>query len=115
MERITHAMITDTFLGREDHGIFTFYIGLQADSYYISFGGYELDEYDGRSRKRVFTNKGLKAISDVLEVVGVDNWEKLKGRQIKVVDRGWRYGIDEIISLDGTKRFNIREFFKEGE
>lgn len=110
------ATVSKTFFGREDHGILTFYLDMWVDTSYCTyFGGYALDGYDAATNSRVFTTKGLEAMSEILKVFGVNSWEQLKGRQIKVVDHGWPSSIDEIVSLDGERRFNIREFFGNGK
>ena len=110
---IKNARITDTFFGREDHGIMTFSIGLETDSYHIGVGGYALDRYDRDTNTRIFTAKGLEAISKILEVVGVDTWEDLPRKYIRIVDNGWGKPIDEIGNLMDDKWFNLREFFSE--
>ena len=113
---IKNAKITDTMLGREDHGIFTFAIYVE-----ISGGGccgigtYCLDHYDREKECRVFNAKGLEVISNILDVVGVDTWEQLKGKFIRVKDEGWGSPIEEIGNLMSDKWFNIREFFVNGE
>ena len=112
---IKNAQIIDTFLGREDHGIMTFSIHVRTDSYDISVGGYALDRYDKDRDTRVFTAKGLEAISEILKVVGVDKWEDLPRKYIRIVDDGWGKPIDEIGNFMDDKWFNLREFFaKEG-
>lgn len=108
---IKNAKITSTMLGREDHGIMTFMIWVELDSYTCGVGGYALDMYDRAAEKRVFTAKGLEAISKILEVVDVDEWEKLPGKYIRIKDNGWGSTIDEIGHLIKDKWFNLREFF----
>lgn len=109
---IRNAKITSTKLGREDHGIMTFMIFIEFNGSYCGVGGYALDMWDRQSDKRVFTANGLEAISEILNVVGVDNWEDLKGQYIRIKDNGWSSTIDEIGNLMDDKWFNLREFFK---
>ena len=109
---IKNAKITSTMLGREDHGIMTFMIFVEMDPCTCGVGGYALDMYDRATEKRVFTAKGLEAISKILEVAGVDEWEQLPGKYIRVKDSGgWGSTIDEIGHLIKDKWFNLREFF----
>ena len=109
---IKNAQITSTMLGREDHGIFTFMIHVKFDSCVsCGIGGYALDCYDRESDKRVYSAKSLEAVSKILDVVGVDRWEDLNGKYIRIKDNGWGSTIDEIGNLMENKWFNLREFF----
>lgn len=51
---IKNARIQSTMLGREDHGIMTFMIYVNADSFACVVGGYCLDEFDPATQIRVF-------------------------------------------------------------
>lgn len=112
---IRNGKITSTKLGREDHGIMTFMIYVEFYGEGCGFGGYALDMWDKASNKRVFTVKGMEAISEILDVVGVDYWEELPGKYIRVKDNGWGSTLDEIGNLMEEKWFNIREFFSNCE
>lgn len=83
------------------------------DLFYSGIGGYSLDGYDKESKLRVFSVKSFEAISKILETVGVDKWEDLPGKYIRIKDNGWGSTVDEIGNLMEEKWFNIREFFKE--
>ena len=110
---IKNAQITGTMLGREDHGIFTFMIYIKCDGWACGVGGYALDYYDKESDKRVYSAKSLEAVSRILDVVGVDKWEDLKGKYIRIKDNGWGSTVDEIGNLIENKWFNFREFFSK--
>lgn len=108
---IRNAQITSTMLGREDHGIMTFMIFVDAGAYHCGIGGYAIDGYDKETKTRVFTAKGMEAISKILEVVGVDKWEDLPRKYVRIVDNGRGTTIEEIGNLMEDKWFNLREFF----
>lgn len=111
---IKNAQITDTFLGREDHGIMTFSICVRFyNCVHCGIGGYALDEYDKETKTRVFCAKSMEVISRILDVVGVDKWEHLKGKYIRIKDPGWGKTIDEFGNLMEDKWLNLREFFSE--
>jgi hypothetical protein len=120
---IKNAQITGTKLGREDHGIMTFMIFVRFDvAVTCGIGGYCLDQAvttyaDDKPyhTQRVFRAEGLEAISKVLDTVGVDNWEDLKGKYIRIKDNGWGKSIDEIGNLMEEKWFNMREFFENAQ
>lgn len=80
------AKIEDTFLGIEDHGIFTAQVFVKYGSFGSQgVGGYSLDAYKPEQKKRIGTAFGAEFIKRVLKVGGVDSWEKLKGRTIYVL------------------------------
>ena len=108
---IKNAQITGTMLGREDHGIFTFMIDIKCEDWCCGVGGYALDYYNKELDKRAYSAKSLEAVSNILDVVGVDKWEDLNGKYIRVKDNGWGSTIDEIGNLMENKWFNVREFF----
>lgn len=110
---IKNAQIVSTMLGREDHGIMTFMITIKFGACGCAVGGYALDGYDRETKTRVFCAKSMEAISKVLDVVGVDTWEQLPNKYIRIKDQGWGKTIDEIGNLMEDKWFNLREFFSE--
>ena len=109
---IRNAKITRTMLGRDDHGIMTFMIFVEFCGAGCGIGGYAIDQYDRDTERRVFSVKSLEAISKILETVGVDTWENLKGQYIRVKDSGLGSTVDEIGNFMEEKWFNIRDFFK---
>lgn len=110
---IRNAIITDVMLGREDHGIFTFYIGVNLGSCECYIGGYALDVFDKTANTRVFRTESMEVISKILDVVGVDKWENLPGKYIRVKAEGWGDSIGEIGNIMEEKWLNFREFFSQ--
>lgn len=117
MSKIQNAKISSASLGFEDHAIFTCYLSLELGaSSVIGFGGYALDSYqnDSKQRKDV-SGCGLEFIRAILETVGVEKWEDLKGKYIAVeLENEWSgpvVGIRNI--LDENKWFRPKEWFEE--
>lgn len=83
-----NAKIIGTTLGIEDHGIMTATITLDYGGSCQGFGGYCLDEpvkdKRGRHTGRRGTAYGCEFIRRTLEVVGVESWEHLKGKHVRV-------------------------------
>jgi len=105
-----NAKIDGTFLGVEDHGIFTFYLYLSYGGAGQGAGGYGLDSYDEKTNKRVGYKRGIQLIMEILKVVGVNTWEELKGKHIRVkADMGRVYEIGNFLKDDWL---NFEEFFK---
>jgi hypothetical protein len=80
-----NAKITGTTLGFEDHGIFTCFIHLDYGGVAQSFGGYFLEHYP-------------RMIQDILKTVGVESWEELSGKYIRVMAESHKiYKIGHVI------------------
>ena len=108
-----NAKIIDTFLGYEDHRILTFQIKIEFDHCCCGVGNYQLAHTDGK--KRYCYAVGLSAIAQILDVVGVDSWEDLKGEYIRVVDEGNRLAPKIIGNLMEDKWVNLEKVFSESE
>lgn len=108
---IKNARIQSTMLGREDHGIMTFMIYINADCFTCGVGGYCLDEFNHATQTRVFRAESMEAISKILEVVGVDKWEDLPGKYIRFEDEGWGSIVTKIGNIIEEKWFDLKEFF----
>lgn len=84
----THnALIRSTHLGFEDHGVFTFMLSLAWDGGVQGFGGWGMrGEF------------GPAVIMKILQAVGVERWEELKGKhcRFKRDGGGWDAKITEI-------------------
>lgn len=111
---IKNARITSTMLGWEDHGIMTFMIHIDAGNFSCGVGGYCLDEFNTASQTRVFRAKSMKAISEILNVVGVDKWEDLPGKYIRFEDGGLGSTVTKIGNIIDDKWFDMKNFFGEG-
>ena len=109
--KIINAQITDTMLGREDHGIMTFMIFVKFGGYECGIGGYALDGRPKKEGDSVYSPKSMEIISKILEIVGVNQWEDLKGKYIRIIDNGWGSTINEIGNLMEDKWLNFKEFF----
>jgi len=82
--KIRNAVIVDTFLGIEDHGIMTCWITLDyGGGSRQGFGGFILDTFDKLQDRRVGTSFGMSFIMRILEMVGVTRWEDLKGKHVR--------------------------------
>jgi len=106
-----NAKIESTMLGYEDHGIFSFYIHLNYDGSGQSAGGYALDNYIKEKDKRIGTALGMQLIIEILKVLNIESWEKLKGTYIRVrAGYGKVYAIGHLIK---NQWLEFDTFFKE--
>lgn len=112
MKNIQNAVIKSINLGIEDHGILTCWLNLEfGESSGQGFGGFALDTYNKALDKRVGHAVGTQYILRVLETIGVDNWEDLKGKTIRIDGNDGRIeGIGHIIK---NKWFYPREELRD--
>lgn len=80
-----NAQIKATKLGFISNGIFDFKLVLEIQGGGgVALGGWAMDRYDKEKNKRVGTAYGMNLIMRILEVVGVDTWEELEGKYIRI-------------------------------
>ena len=98
--QIKNAEITETMLGLEGHGIFSFmiYLGFNKHSSQ-GFGGWVLGPG---------TDKFIK---EVLKVVGVEKWEDLKGKAVRAAEEDGR--LIGIGNLFEEQWFYPKDFFEK--
>jgi hypothetical protein len=107
---IENGVIESTMLGIEDHGIASSYITVKGDGWGCGFGGYTLDgPYDHDKKKRLPSALMGWWVARVMETVGVEKWEDLKGKHVRVETEGLG---GHIIALG---HFMKKQWFRPGE
>ena len=81
---IKNAVIEKVFLGYEGHGVLTFNLILNYGGVIQCFGGYSL-WCEKETKQAVF---GVDCIVNVLRVVGVNDWDSLVGKSVRVKTDG---------------------------
>lgn len=106
-----NAQITDVSLQIDDHCCLAFSIVLKGSGWGTCFGGYNLAFFNGTTFKgSESSEKGLEALTRIMDVVGVSKWEDIKGHYVRVKQEDRLVvGIGNIIK---DKWFEPREFFK---
>jgi hypothetical protein len=112
---IKNVTIESTFLGCEDHGIFTFFLNVKGDGWGVGIGGYCIDEYDPDRKKRVFSKKGAQLIKDIIKTVGAKSWEDVKGRLIRVEDNGWGKSVVKFGHIMEDKWIDLSTYFENNK
>lgn len=72
---ILNAKVLTTYIGVEDHGIFTAVIQLEIERGNQGFGTYDLRTNDA----------AYKFIEGCLKITGAESWESLKGRPLRAL------------------------------
>jgi hypothetical protein len=98
----SNAKIKSTMLGIEDHGGLTYFVDLNWETGGVGFGGYGLGgEF------------GCQAIQRLLKTVGVDKWEELPGKYVRVEHEGWGFRALKIGHIVEDKWFSLEELSEE--
>ena len=113
---IENALITNVSLTMADNGCITYWITLSGDGWGVNFGGICLGKGYRCAKEFSAIGEGLEAMMRIMDTVGVERWEDLKGRYVRVVNPGLGKSVDTIGNIIKEKWFNQREFFsKVGE
>ena len=113
MNEIKNVKITNVSLTMADHGCLTFYLTLEGDGWGVNYGGYCIGlGFLGSDSFTAKNGGGLVAIMRIMDTVGVERWEDLKGKYIRIVDEGWGSSVKKIGNIIEDKWFDIDEFFK---
>lgn len=83
-DKIENAQIARTFLGVEDHGMMSFSLYMQGEGWGQSFGNISLDGFNRQLNKREGWANGFVLVRSILEAVGVQSWEDLKGKYCRI-------------------------------
>lgn len=112
---IENAKITNVSLTMADYCSLVFWITVEGAGWGCSIGGYKIASGMLGAKPEDFkaeTGNGLVAMMRIMDAVGVEKWEDLKGKYCRVKTDGWGGTINEIGNLINDKWFNIKEFFQ---
>jgi hypothetical protein len=108
---IKNAKITKVSLSMADYGCLTFYITLDGGGWGCNYGGYCIGKgYLGAKSFRG-SEAGLEVLMRIMDTVGVECWEDLKGQYCRVKTEGWGGKILSIGNILKDKWFDIKEFY----
>ena len=113
MNNIENAKIVCARISMEDHGCLTFLITLDGGGWGVNFGGYCIGHGSlGADEFCAENGSGLVAMMKIMDTVGVERWEDLNGKYIRVKTKGLGERITTIGNIMEDKWFDIDEFFK---
>ena len=111
---IENGIIESTMLGIEDHGVMSAWLYLKFNGTGQGFGGYVLDTVGDKEK---FTRAPSIAcggfVAEVLKTVGVEKWEDVKGKHLRVRRKESLGKIDAIGNIIKDIWFCPEEYFKE--
>lgn len=112
---IMNAEITNVDLSMQDHGCFVLTLVLRGSGWGVVYGGYCIgkgflgaDEFEGSA-------KGLEYLMRIMDVVGVETFNDMVGKYVRVATKGWGNSVKIIGNILKDHWFDAEEFFKEGE
>lgn len=109
---IINMRITSVDLSMSDHGCMTLFMGMDGNGYGTVYGGYCLGhgylgakEFDG-------SEKSMPYIMNIMNVVGVERFNDMKGKYVRVAIKGLGSPVKIIGNIIEDKWFDPESFFK---
>jgi len=115
MKEIQNAKITKADLSMADHGVLTLELVLEGRGWGCVFGGYVLGYGYLDSKTFEGTPKGIEEIMRIMDVVGVDRFNEMVGKYVRVEVDGWGSTIKKIGNIISDKWFDYNNFYKKEE
>lgn len=112
---IENALITNVDLSMADHGCLTLAMTLEGSGWGVVYGGYCLgkgyldaddDFFDGSS-------SGMEYLMRIMDTVGVEKFQDLKGKYVRVAAKGWGNPVKIIGNIINDKWFDAETFFAD--
>ena len=113
--RIENALITNVDLSMADYGCFTLSMTLDGGGWGVVYGGYCLgkgylgaddDFFDGSAA-------GMEYIMRIMDTVGVEKIQDLKGKYVRVATKGWGSSVKIIGNILKDQWFDAETFFTD--
>lgn len=112
---IENARIAEVSLSMADHGCLVFGICVKGGGWGCNIGGWAIGHGYRNADYFDSTGAGLVAMMKIMDVVGVEKWEDLRGKYIRVDSDGWGSTIHKIGNILKDDWFDIQEFFKNAK
>ena len=114
---IENALITNVDLSMADHGCLTLAMTLKGGGWGVVYGGYCLgkgylgaaDDFFGGSAA------GMEYLIRIMDTVGVEKFQDLKGKYVRVAAKGWGNSVKIIGNIIKDKWFDAETFFADKE
>ena len=85
MTEIINMKIRNTSLTMADHDALTFNLSLEGDGYGVLYGGYMIGKGYLGAKEFHGSAKGSEALMRIMDTVGVERWEDLSGKYVRIV------------------------------
>ena len=108
---VQNAKITSVDLSMSDHGCLTLEIALEGAGWGVTYGGRVLGHGYLDAKEFKGSAKGIEYLMRIMDVVGVERFNDLKGKYVRVVTKGWGGTVDIIGNIIRNKWFDQKLFF----
>ena len=113
IKMIENAIIKDVSISMGEHGCLTFWLTLDGGHWGVGYGGYCIGHgYLNSDNFRAESGAGLVAMMKIMDTVGVERWEDLKGKYVRAKVGLGSTPVRVIGNIIKDKWFNIEEFFE---
>lgn len=109
---IENAKITSTSISMVDHGVLCISFGVQGKNWHCNVGQWINGVGHLGAHEWKGNGSAIVAMMKIMDTVGVERWEDLSGKLIRVKFEGWGSTIDEIGNIIEDKWFNLRKFYE---
>lgn len=110
--RIENARIVSTSISMADHGVLSISFGVIGDGWGCNIGQWVNGHgYLGANNWKG-NGSAIVAMMKIMDTVGVEKWEDLPGKLIRVKIDRLSSPIDEIGNIIEDKWFNLRKFYE---
>lgn len=111
--KIENAKITGVDLSMADHGCMTLSLGLDGCGWGCVYGGAILGHGYLGAERFYGDAESMEFLMRIMDVVGVDHFNSMPGKYIRVATKGWGSSIEVIGNIIEDKWFDIESFFDE--
>ena len=116
--KIENAVVEDVNISMGDHSCITFTLTVKSKGWGCGvYGGYCLGHGYLGAKPEFFDRspKGLELIAQVMNIIGVSEFNDMKGKHLRVATKDWGDTVKIIGNIIEDKWFDIESFFKDSE
>jgi hypothetical protein len=112
---IENALIESVDLSMADHGSLTLAMTLKGSGWGVVYGGYCLGKGYLGADDNFFSGSaaGMEYLIRIMDTVGVERFQQLKGKYVRVATKGWGSSVKIIGNILEDKWFDAETFFKD--
>lgn len=112
---IENALIEKVDLSMADHGCLTLAMTLQGGGWGVVYGGYCLGKGYLGADDDFFSGSaaGMEYLMRIMDTVGVERFQDLKGKYVRVAIKGWGDQVKIIGNILKDKWFDAETFFTD--
>lgn len=111
--RIVNMIIRSANISMKKCGVAELSMSIEGSGCECVYGGYVVDHGHLRSEDFSGSDMGMESILRIMDTVGVETFNDLKGKYIRAATKGWGDSVKIIGNILGDKWFDIESFFED--